>query len=85
MGRKDKALNELQRAVLLSPDFANARWYLALIYEERSNFDSAIEQLEKIINIEANKENAEVAAKLEQLKNGKKTIPPKKIIDQKPL
>ena len=85
VGQKDKSFNELQRAVLLSPDFANARWYLALIYEERQDFASAIEQLEKILAVEANKDNQEVQAKLTQLKNGKKTIPPKKVIDQKPL
>ncbi len=85
VGQKDKAFNELQRAVLLSPDFANARWYLALIYEERQNLPLAIEQLEKILSVEANKENIEVADKLKQLKNGQKTIPPKKVTDQKPL
>ena len=85
VGQKDKAFNELQRAVLLSPDFANARWYLALIYEERQNLPLAIEQLEKILSVEVNKENIEVADKLKQLKNGQKTIPPKKVTDQKPL
>ncbi|MBI2068578.1 MAG: tetratricopeptide repeat protein [Candidatus Yanofskybacteria bacterium] len=85
VGRKDKAFNELQRAVLLSPDFSNARWYLALIHEERQDFASAIEQLEKVLSIEANKDNVEVLAKLKQLKNGQKTIPPKKVTDQKPL
>ena len=85
VGQKDKAFNELQRAVLLSPDFANARWYLALIHEERQDFASAIEQLEKVLSVEANKDNAEVLAKLKQLKNGQKTFPPKKVTDQKPL
>ena len=85
VGQKDKAFNELQRAVLLSPDFANARWYLALIHEERQDFASAIEQLEKVLSVEANKDNAEVLAKLKQLKNGQKTFPPKKVTDQQPL
>lgn len=85
VGQKDKAFNELQRAVLLSSDFANARWYLALIHEERQDFASAIEQLEKVLSIEANKDNAEVLTKLQQLKNGQKTFPPKKVTDQKPL
>lgn len=84
-GKKDKAFNELQRAVLLSPDFANARWYLAMIYEERQDLAAAIEQLEKILGTEVNKNNNVVITKLEQLKNGKKTIPPQKVTDQKPL
>lgn len=85
VGQKDKAFNELQRAVLLSPDFANARWYLALISEERGDFASAIEQLEKILTVEANKDNPEVLAKLAQLRSGQKASPPQKVIDQKPL
>jgi len=85
VGKKNEAFNELQRAVLLSPDFANARWYLAMIYEERQDIPSAIEQLEKILSTETNKDNEVVLTKLEELKNGKKTIPPKKITDQKPL
>lgn len=83
--QKDKAFNQLQRAVLLSPNFANARWYLGLLYEERKDVPNAIDQLEKILSIDANKGNEEVLTKLDELKNGKKTIPPKKILDQKPL
>ena len=85
LGQKDKAFKELQRAVLLSPDFANARWYLALIYEERQDFASAIEQLEKILRVESNKENPEVLNKLKQLKSGRKLVPPPRVIDQEPL
>ncbi|MEK7076567.1 MAG: tetratricopeptide repeat protein, partial [Patescibacteria group bacterium] len=80
-----KAFNQLQRAVLLSPDFANARWYLGLIYEERQDISNAIDQMQKILSTDANKDNQVVLTKLDELKNGKKTIPPKKVIDQKPL
>ncbi len=83
--QKDKALSQLQRAVLLSPDFSNARWYLGLLYEERQDIPKAIDQLEKILSIDANKDNQTVLTKLEELKNGKKTIPPKKVLDSKPL
>ncbi len=83
--QKDKAFNQLQRAVLLSPDFANARWYLGLIYEERQDISNAIDQMQKILSTDANKDNQVVLTKLDELKNGKKTIPPKKVIDQKPL
>lgn len=83
--QKDKAFNQLQRAVLLSPDFANARWYLGLLYEERQDLPNAIVQMEKILSTEANKDNQTVLTKLDELKNGKKTIPPKRVLDQKPL
>lgn len=83
--QKDKAFSQLQRAVLLSPDFANARWYLGLIYEERRDIPNAIDQMEKILSTEANKDNETVLTKLNELKNGKKTIPPKRVLDQKPL
>src|SRR3989344_3782608 len=83
--QKDKAFNQLQRAVLLSPDFANARWYLGLIYEERKDIPNAIDQMQKILSTETNKDNQVVITKLDELKNGKKTIPPKRVLDQKPL
>ena len=83
--QKDKAFSQLQRAVLLSPDFANARWYLALLYEERQDIPNAIDQLEKILSTDANKDNQVVLTKLDELKNGKKAIPPRKVLDQKPL
>ena len=83
--QKDKAFNQLQRAVLLSPDFVNAHWYLALLYEERQDIPNAIDQLQKILNTDANKNNQTVLTKLDQLKHGKKTIPPKKVLDSKPL
>lgn len=83
--QKDKALNQLQRAVLLSPNFANARWYLGLLYEEKQDIPNAIDQMQKILNTDTNKDNQEVLTKLDELQNGKKTIPPKKVLDQKPL
>lgn len=84
-GQKDKALNQLQRAVLLSPNFANARWYLALLYEERQDIPNAIDQIEKILSVDTNKNNQTVLTKLDELKHGKKTIPPKKVLDSRPL
>lgn len=82
-GRKDDALAALQRAVVISPTFANARWYLGLIYEERNDFASAINQIEKVL--ENNKENDLVIKKLEQLRAGQVANPPVKVTDQKPL
>lgn len=83
--KKDKALEQLQRAVVLFPDYSNARWYLALIYEERKQLDRATEQLEKILGIESNKNNEIVVKKLEELRSGNVSIPPAKVLDQKPL
>src|SRR3989344_8476630 len=84
-GRKDDALNQLQRALVLAPDYSNARWYSALIYEERSDINSAIAHLEKILSVEVNKDNQIVADKLKDLKSGKKAIPPVKVLDNQPL
>ena len=83
--RKDDALAQLQRAVVLSPDYSNARWYLALIYEERKELDQAIGQLERILSIEVNKDNEVVLNKLEELKAGRISIPPARVLDQEPL
>ncbi len=83
--QKDKAFSQLQRAVILSPNFANARWYLGLLYEERQDIPNAIDQMKNILSTDANKDNQVVLTKLDELQRGKKAIPPKKVIDQKPL
>jgi len=83
--QKDKAFSQLQNAVLLSPDFANARWYLGLLFEERQDIPNAMDQMRKILSVDANKDNQTVLTKLDELQRGKKTIPPKKVLDQKPL
>lgn len=82
--RKNDAFNQLERAILLAPEYSNARWYLALLYEERNELSAAIEQLEKILSIEANKNNKEVANKLEQLRSGKRSTPPD-VLGHRPL
>ncbi len=84
-GRKDDAISQLQKAIILAPDYANARWYLALIYEERNDISSAIAHLEKILSIDVNKDNPIVLQKLQEMKSGKRSIPPGKVLDQKPL
>lgn len=84
-GRKNDAFNALQRAVVLAPDYSNARWYLALILEERKDLDGAIEQLEKILSVDVNKDNQVVTQKLEELKLGKTKTPPGDILDQEPI
>lgn len=84
-GEKDKSFSAFQQAVVLVPDYANAHWYLALIYEERRDIAAAIGELEKILDVEANEDNPVVISKLQDLKRGQITIPPQKVIDQKPL
>jgi len=83
--QKDKAFAQLQSAVLLSPDFANAHWYLGLLYEERVDIPNAIAEMQKILNTNTNKDNQTVLTKLDELQRGKKTVPPKKVVDQKPI
>lgn len=85
VNRKDDAFNALQRAVVLAPDYSNARWFLALIYEERGNIDSAIEQLERILSVDVNKDNPVVMTKLDELRAGKTKIPPGNVLDEEPL
>lgn len=85
VGRKNDAFNALERAVVLAPDYANARWYLALILEERGNIDGAVEQLEKILSIDVNKDNPIVTTKLDELRKGKTSIPPGDVLDQEPI
>lgn len=83
--KKDFSLQQMQRAVTIAPNYSNALWYLALIYEERNELPKAIENIEKILVQEQNKDNELVKQKLADLKAGKRSIPPEKVIDQKPL
>ena len=84
-GQKDNAVAAFQRATVLAPDYANAHWYLGLIYEERGNLDGAAVEMEKILSVDVNKDNATVISKLNQLNAGKKVIPPVKVLDNKPI
>ena len=49
--QKDNAVAAMQRAVLLAPQYANARWYLALLLEERDDvtrcYRSASNEIQK--------------------------------------
>ncbi|MFC1788035.1 tetratricopeptide repeat protein, partial [Patescibacteria group bacterium] len=77
------AENDLERARLafehaigLVPSYSNARWFLASIYEEQDNFDAAIEQVAKVL--ELNSDNSLAQARLKRLQEGKriKELPP---------
>ncbi len=81
--QKDNALAAWERAVQLFPDYANARWYLSLVYEERGDLDRALAQV--IAIQKSNPDNDLVEQRLKQLQEGRRLIPPEKVLDQKPL
>lgn len=64
-GNKTNAQAAMQRAVLLAPDYANARWYLALLLEDAGDIEAALVQLREI---EKNNPDSEVLKqKIQQL------------------
>lgn len=70
-GGKDdltRAQMALEYAVQLLPSYSNARWFLASIYEQQGKVDKAIEQIQKVS--ELNPGNDLVAARLQRLKDG---------------
>lgn len=67
--QKDKAQAELERAIKLSPTFANARWLLATILEENQKWDEAIAQVQELLK--NNADNETVKAKLQTLQDEK--------------
>lgn len=81
--QKNNAFTAWQQAVLLFPNYSNARWYLSLVYEERGDLDGALKQVEEIKKF--NPDNELVKQRLVQLRSGKRTIPPDKVLDKKPL
>ncbi len=82
-GQKASAIAAFQRAVLLAPQYANARWYLALLLEDKGDISGALAQLREIQK--TNEDSAVVQQKIEQLEAGQRQIPPEKVIDTKPL
>jgi hypothetical protein len=69
--------------VLLAPDYANARWYLALLLEDAGDIAGALQQLKEIETLNPN--NSVLQQKISQLQAGQRTIPPGEVIDSKPL
>lgn len=82
-GRKDDARAAFGQAVLLAPQYANARWYLALLLEDKGDIAGALLQLLEIQK--TNPDNAALQQKISQLQQGQRAIPPGKVIDSKPL
>jgi tetratricopeptide (TPR) repeat protein len=81
--QKDNAFQAWQQAVVLFPNYSNARWYLSLAYEEKGDLASALNQVEEIAKL--NPDNEQVQQRLTQLKAGQRTIPPEKVLNKKPL
>ncbi len=67
-GKNALAKAELLRAIGIAPNYANAHWYLASIYEQERNLEAAIAEVEKIVVTDPN--NALVAQRLQRLKDG---------------
>jgi len=63
--KKEEAVRELESAIQLAPNFSNARWYLAQIFEEQKEYAKALEQIQKVV--ESNPENQQAKDRLEEL------------------
>lgn len=81
-----KAQGELERAVGLDANYSNARYYLGLTYDKKGKKDLAVEQFEKIKNL--NPDNTEVSKILVNLRAGKAAlegiVPAQPPIEEKP-
>jgi len=82
----DQAQTQFERAVWIDPNYANARYFLGLIYDRKGNKKLAIEQFEIIEKF--NPDNQEVKKILDNLRNNKQAlegiIPGQPPIEEKP-
>jgi superkiller protein 3 len=69
--RYDIATQELERIVGLSPNYSNALWYLASMYEVSDRQDEAIQLVEKVVELNPNNEVAK--KRLELMQDGQLT------------
>lgn len=76
----EKARNELERAVLLNSDYANALYFLGLTYDELGEKEMAIKTFEKILV--ANPGHSLVTVILKNLRTGEKAL--KGIVEEQP-
>ncbi|TAL50183.1 tetratricopeptide repeat protein [Patescibacteria group bacterium] len=68
----DIARQELERIVGLSPEYSNALWYLASMYEVAGDQAKAIATIERVV--ELNPENQMAKTRLERLEAGETTM-----------
>jgi len=83
-----KAKLELERAISLDSNYANALYFLGLTYDQLGNKNKAIEKFQKVSDL--NPDNAEVKEILENLEAGKNAlagiveeVPPEVPIEEK--
>lgn len=69
--RYDLATKELERIVGLKPDYSNALWYLASMYEVGKKPSDAIKMIEKVV--ELNPDNELAKTRLARMKRGEMT------------
>lgn len=67
-GKNDLAEAELQRILVIAPDYANAHWYLSVVFEQKGDLVNAIVEVEKVLA--ANPENTLAQTRLDRLKAG---------------
>jgi len=81
-----KAKAEFIRAIIIDPNFANARYFLGLLYDREGNKEDAIDQFDRIAKL--NPDNEQIKQILENLRAGKPAlgIPPEQPapIEQEP-
>lgn len=65
------AKTELERLVKINPDYANALWYLASLYEQENDKTKAIESIKKILVL--NPDNQMVKDRLKKMESGEIT------------
>lgn len=58
-GKNDLAKAELQRIIALSPTYANARWYLSVLFEQEGDIAAAILQVKEVLKTNPNNEAAQ--------------------------
>jgi len=68
-GKNYVAQQELERIIAISPNFANAHWYLSSILEQKKDVDGALMELEIISKLDPSNET--VQKKIEELRAGK--------------
>jgi tetratricopeptide (TPR) repeat protein len=71
LGEYETALSELARIVELSPDYSNALWYLASMYEISDQQGAAIDAVRRVVQL--NPENEVAKTRLQRMLNGELT------------
>jgi putative inorganic carbon (HCO3(-)) transporter len=63
---------EFVRAVIIDPDYANARYFLGLLYDQAGDKESALDQFERIAKL--NPDNEHIKDVIENLKTGRPAL-----------